>query len=98
MFYEVMMSNGIRHEIDEDDFQKLTGALDNANMVFLKQVAINPSYIVEIKPLEPRYKTEFENEQLPDGSVRSKIISRELKKLRDKWKWQDESVKRLPGA
>lgn len=50
--FQVKLSNGGDVTIDHDDFQKLERNLADASIVFLKQRAINPSYIVEIIPVE----------------------------------------------
>lgn len=52
MKYKLKLSNKSEYEIGQDDFVKLKENMADANMIFLKNVAINPSYIVEIIPLE----------------------------------------------
>lgn len=52
MKYTIKLSNKSVYEIDQEDFNKLKENMADANMIFLKKVAINPSFLVEIIPDE----------------------------------------------
>lgn len=83
MRYIIHLSNKKEYEIDEDDFQKLKGNMADASMIFLKQVAINPSFMISIEPIpftaEPKVIVENGRARMSGVTTPKKLLS----------KWQD---------
>jgi hypothetical protein len=82
MIYEIEMSTKKIIKADEEDLAKLKEKYGTANLIFLKQGAVNPSHVVNITPTNQKETSLSSKIEIIKGKP-TVIATQEVKVLAD---------------